>query len=158
MLRIDIRDLLRGPVRTDFVLAPDHEALEGLDVPLDGPLTVQGLVARAADGNHIWEATLSGVVTGACRRCLEEVRTGIDGEIRVVFSSDPDLESDPAVYSVDPAMTALDLGVAVREELALLVPAFPLCRESCAGLCARCGMDLNVGACRCGAPDDLEVR
>jgi uncharacterized protein len=62
------------------------------------------------------------------------------------------------VYPVDPAMTALDLGAAVREELALLVPSFPLCRESCAGLCARCGMDLNVGACRCGAPDDPGVR
>lgn len=158
MLRADIRDLLRGPVRTDFALPPDHEAFDGLDVPLDGPLTVQGVVSRTADGNHVWDATLRGAVTGPCRRCLEEVRTEIDGEIRVVFSADPELESDPAVYPVDPAMLALDLGSAVREEVVLLVPAFPLCRESCAGLCPQCGMDLNVGACHCGAPVDPEVR
>ena len=36
-----------------------------------------------------------------------------------------------------------------REELALAVDAFPLCREDCRGLCPRCGADLNRGACSC---------
>ncbi len=124
----------------------------GLEVPLDGPLTVQGVVSRTADGNHVWEATLRGAVRGSCRRCLEEVRTAVDSVIRVVFSADPELESDPAVYPVDRTATVVDLTTAIREEVVLLVPVFPLCRETCAGLCPRCGTDLNVGACQCGSP------
>jgi uncharacterized protein len=43
----------------------------------------------------------------------------------------------------------LDLRAVLAEELLLALPAKPLCREDCKGLCARCGADLNVEACRC---------
>jgi uncharacterized protein len=35
------------------------------------------------------------------------------------------------------------------EVISLALPVKPLCREDCAGLCARCGSDLNPGACGC---------
>jgi len=37
----------------------------------------------------------------------------------------------------------------VREEVALTAPAWMLCREDCAGLCPKCGADLNEGPCQC---------
>ena len=43
----------------------------------------------------------------------------------------------------------------VREQILLGVPSYPLCREDCAGLCPRCGQDLNRGRCECDtAPVD----
>ena len=42
MLRVDIRDLQRGPVRTDAELDPDDPAFEGLALGLEGPVTVRG--------------------------------------------------------------------------------------------------------------------
>ena len=42
MLRVDIRDLQRGPVRTVGELAPDDPAFEGLDLNLAGPVAVTG--------------------------------------------------------------------------------------------------------------------
>jgi len=36
-----------------------------------------------------------------------------------------------------------------REVISLALPVKPLCDEDCAGLCARCGIDLNQGECRC---------
>jgi uncharacterized protein len=33
--------------------------------------------------------------------------------------------------------------------ISLALPVQPLCREDCAGLCVRCGTDLNAGACSC---------
>lgn len=47
----------------------------------------------------------------------------------------------------------LDLAPAVRETVLLDAPSSPLCRPDCAGLCPRCGADLNQGPCGCA--DDL---
>jgi uncharacterized protein len=44
----------------------------------------------------------------------------------------------------------LDLREEAREALLLEVPMAPHCREDCAGLCPRCGADLNEGPCGCG--------
>ena len=43
----------------------------------------------------------------------------------------------------------IDLGGFVREILTLAVPVQPLCKESCLGLCPRCGADRNAGPCGC---------
>ncbi|HTM57965.1 MAG TPA: DUF177 domain-containing protein [Candidatus Udaeobacter sp.] len=43
----------------------------------------------------------------------------------------------------------LDLGEQARETLLLEIPVAPHCREDCAGLCPRCGADLNEGPCGC---------
>ena len=43
----------------------------------------------------------------------------------------------------------IDLSQAVREQILLSVPASPLCREDCKGLCPKCGKDLNDGDCGC---------
>ena len=64
-----------------------------------------------------------------------------------IFSAD-----DPAVYPVEAPVTRIDVRPAVREEVALAASTFPLCREDCAGLCPRCGTDLNTGPCGCAAP------
>jgi len=69
----------------------------------------------------------------------------------VVFSSDPELQDDPSVYPLTEPVTQVDVRPALREELALALDLFPLCREDCRGLCPRCGADLNLGACECAA-------
>ena len=47
----------------------------------------------------------------------------------------------------------LDVSDDVREDLLLEIPGFPLCQAGCKGLCARCGQDLNEGACGCVPPE-----
>lgn len=42
---------------------------------------------------------------------------------------------------------SLDLWPLIREQVLLFTPPSPLCSESCQGLCATCGQDLNVGDC-----------
>jgi uncharacterized metal-binding protein YceD (DUF177 family) len=113
MLRVDIRDLQRGPVRTDGELPPDDPAFEGLGLELVGPVKVRGQLQTTGEGEYLWRGDLHGAVRGECRRCLTEV----------------------------------------REELALAAHAhLLLCREDCAGLCPRCGADLNAGPCACHTP------
>jgi len=67
--------------------------------------------------------------------------------VAVMFSGEPESQDDPDVYPLAPTANAIDLGQAVREELALAVEGFPLCREDCKGLCPKCGADLNAGPC-----------
>jgi uncharacterized protein len=47
----------------------------------------------------------------------------------------------------------VDLSPLLRERLLLSLPTLPLCRESCRGLCCRCGADLNAGTCGCRAEE-----
>jgi uncharacterized protein len=152
MLLVDIRDLNKGPVETAGRIERDDPLFEGLGLEFAAPVQVGGRLSRAGDDAFLWQARLQGRTQGNCRRCLIEVATPFDLGLDVVFSSDPDVIDDPAVYPLAAPVAQVDLRPAVREEIALAVTAFPLCREDCAGLCPRCGVDLNAGSCGCGAP------
>jgi uncharacterized protein len=52
----------------------------------------------------------------------------------------------------------IDLDPAIREELILQTPEYPLCAPGCRGLCARCGADLNRGPCACAAVESVDPR
>ncbi len=43
----------------------------------------------------------------------------------------------------------IDLDPLVREQLVLSLPAYPVCREDCKGLCPVCGTNLNERECGC---------
>jgi uncharacterized protein len=44
----------------------------------------------------------------------------------------------------------LDLNEAVRQSILISLPSKFLCQVECAGLCQRCGHNLNYGPCHCG--------
>jgi uncharacterized protein len=154
MLRVDIRDLQRGPVRTDGQLDPEDPAFEGLGLTLAAPVTVEGQLQATGDGEYLWRGHVHGVVTGECRRCLTDVRDELDIDVdAAVFSANPELADDPAFYPLPDRATSVDVTDVVREELALAAQAdLLLCRDDCAGLCPRCGADLNAGPCGCHTP------
>jgi uncharacterized protein len=151
MLQVDLRELRHGPVEIDGKLGPGDPLFEGLAVPLDGPVVVGGFLESAGHGGYFWHGRFEGRVRSACRRCLAEVVMTVAQDVDVVFSSDPELQDDPSVYPLTEPVTQVDVRPALREELALAVDLFPLCREDCRGLCSRCGADLNLGACECAA-------
>ena len=152
MLQVDVRELRHGPVTTEGELGPGDTLFHGLEVPLEGPLVVAGSLERAGAGGFLWHGRFEGQVRSVCRRCLIEFVMPVAQSVEVMFSTDPDLQEDPSVYPLAEPLAQVDVRPAVREELALAVDAFPLCREDCRGLCPRCGADLNRGACQCNAP------
>jgi uncharacterized protein len=106
------------------------------------------------DGEYLWRGDLHGVVRGECRRCLIEVIDEVDVAVdAAVFSADPEAVDDPDFYPLAERAAAVDVGAVVREELALAAHAhLLLCRDDCAGLCPKCGADLNAGPCACHTP------
>lgn len=154
MLQVDIREFGHGPVQTAGELPPEDPTFAGLDLGLEGPVAVDGQLLRTGDVEFFWQARLRGRLRGACRRCLAEIVYPLEADVEVMFSADPEAGDDPSVYPLAVPVTRVDVRPAVREEVALAVSGYPLCREDCAGLCPRCGADLNAGPCGCTAPSD----
>jgi uncharacterized protein len=154
MLRVDIRDLQRGPVRTEGNLQPDDPAFEGLDLDLEGPVKVKGQLQAAGHGEYLWRGSFHGIMKGECRRCLSEVRSQVDIDVdAAIFTTDPEAADDPDFYPLLERASHIDIRDVAREELALAAPTrLLLCREDCAGLCSHCGADLNAGPCECSVP------
>jgi len=153
MLLVDLRDLQRGPVETVGEVEPTDAALQGLELGLTGALKIRGRLQATGESDVLWRAALTGETHGACRRCLTELTLPVSATVDVLFSTDPDAADDPSVYPLAPRATHVDLRPVLREELVLAVPAYLLCREDCAGLCPRCGADLNQGPHTCAVAE-----
>jgi uncharacterized protein len=149
MLQVNIRDLSYGPVATEGALEAGDPLFEGLDLPLDGPLAVDGTLQETQDGSYLWRGHFAATLTAECGRCLRDMVARVDQSVDVLFSADPELAEDPSVYPLEPRADTVDLRPAIREELVLSLPAFTLCQDDCKGLCANCGADLNAGPCGC---------
>src|SRR5688500_17688354 len=124
MLRVDIRDLRRGSVRTEGELPPDDPTFEGLGLALVGPVSVHGQLQVCGDGDYLCRGELDWVVRGPGRRCLTEGLNAVDVAVEAsVFSSDPGAVDDPDFYFLSDRAAAVDVGVVVREEMALATHA-----------------------------------
>ena len=105
------------------------------DEPLHASLTMEG-----ASGGVFVRGLVSAVVEHTCHRCTttwrEPVEALLTEMIGVGDDSDHPLDGDVA-----------DLESPIRDTVLLALPLAPTCRPDCVGLCARCGADLNTGAC-----------
>jgi len=155
MLRVDLRELARGPVETRGELGQADPLLEGLDVALGGPVVVTGRLQATGEARFYWHGTVRTTVTGECRRCLTPVSADVSADANALFTQDADAQEDPDAFPLAPDATEIDLAPAVRQEVLLVVPRFLQCREDCRGLCPRCGQDLNAGPCGCAPVTDL---
>lgn len=151
MLRVDVRTLRQGAATVDETVPPGDPAFEGLDLHLAGAVRVTGTLQTAGSGTYRFEGRVSGTTRNECRRCLAPVEAGFSAPLAAVFTTTAEMADDPGVYPLTEPVTAVDLTDAVREEVGLAVPTYPLCRDECAGLCPRCGADLNEGPCGCAA-------
>jgi DUF177 domain-containing protein len=96
-------------------------------------------VSRTSTG-YALRLRFSTELSGPCVRCLEDAGTQIEIDAREVDQAathDEELES-PYVSDGD-----LDVEHWANDALVLALPAQPLCRPDCAGLCPVCGESLN---------------
>lgn len=159
MLRVDLRELAQGrAVTTQGTLKQDDPALEGTEIRLLEPVSVDGRLQSIGDDRFYWQGKLRTVAQGECRRCLTPVATPLQLEIGALFTKDPDALDDPDTYPVSPDATDIDVTPAVREELVLAAPQYVVCRDDCKGLCPQCGKDLNAGEAPCDCKPTADAR
>jgi uncharacterized protein len=154
--RIRVADLERGPNRVRLE-AP--AVAVGLDPEVwNSPLVLELQIHRQGD-----QLTLRGTaatrIREECARCLG----GFDSALEFEFTAFADRASTRGggealdEYALHHDGRWLDLDEEVREQALLARPMLSLCRPDCAGLCPRCGADLNLELCACSggqpAPD-----
>jgi len=106
--------------------------------------------------------SMTGEVALSCNRCAEEARISLDVEItsfepfplqepkyddEEVLEADPDL--DMTVFATIEDTLYFNVAAFLWEEFALALPVKPLCADTCNGLCAICGVNLNTKPCDC---------
>jgi uncharacterized protein len=152
--RIPVADLLRRPGASRAVAtagplpglaSPGAEVPEGMPVTVDVTLerVSEGIVVRGTVAAH-WQA--------ACSRCLAPVEGDAAVHVDELFEREP-LEGE--TYQLD--ADVLDLEPLARDALVLELPAVPICRAECQGLCPACGVDRNTTECDCTS-DELDPR
>lgn len=142
---------LRGPLSLSLDLMQADEmiavrgVLEGTVVrqcvrclkEYDDPLAFSVHAAFAREGKE--------AKTGARQPKVAEARKGRPAPVKDDAQVEEDEGDDRYFYQGD----HVELAPMLREHVILAAPMQPLCREDCAGLCARCGKDLNEGLCQC---------
>lgn len=91
-----------------------------------------------------------------CSRCLMPFSQAVAFRAEEEFSPSVEMASgdilplpeDATAFTID-EHHVLDLTELIRQYSLLAAPMKPLCKPDCAGLCPRCGANLNQDACRC---------
>ena len=137
MLRVDIRDLQRGPVRTVGELRPTIPRSKGLDLNLVGPVAVTGQLQATGQGEYLWRGRIQGAMQGECRRCLADVAPKWTSRWMPPSSAPiPRRRTIPISIRCWNGPRISISGTWCGRSCALAAPArLLLCREDCAGLC-----------------------
>ena len=157
-MKIPVDDIKTFPIAVHFteeveglnnLLAQDGDAEYRLTVPLQVSTT------HLRSGEELlFTGTIRGELIGQCARCLEEYPLALDREFSVILSPQRALGRERELSQEELAASfysgeLIDLSALVREQVLLALPSRPLCREECRGLCAQCGINLNLESCTC---------
>jgi len=140
--------------------------LAGLPREVAEPFVVAGAAYRGGGGEEIiLEGSIAGALDLECARCLARYRHPLREPFRFVLEpAGPRTPTEPEAAEAlarDGLCLAdeielgwyrgceLQLDSVCLELISLALPAQPLCREDCAGLCPRCGADRNEAPCGC---------
>lgn len=111
-------------------------------------------VRKSGDTYYI-RADLSGEIKTSCHKCLESATARVSPTFDLVVQRvNPRAAAEQVPPGEDfirlPAgQNRLELDQYIYENLVVDIPMKITCREDCEGLCAGCGVNLNVGSCRC---------
>lgn len=161
-MQFNVAQLLRastGTVRDRDIDAAAGEVqmlLEGEGVAACGPLQGTVTLMRTTDGILV-TGTLETALELVCDRCLNTFEVPIEIELEEGFRPTVDIDSGATLPPVKGEERAtlidehhiLDLSEVARQMILLAAPMHPICQPDCAGLCPRCGKNLNEGECEC---------
>ncbi|HZT53937.1 MAG TPA: DUF177 domain-containing protein, partial [Gaiellaceae bacterium] len=104
------------------------------------PAPAELVVTRTSSGT-VLELALEVGVHGPCVRCLAAAELPLSLRLREYQATQPGDDEERSEYLAD---GRLDLSAWAHDAIALALPDKILCRPACAGLCPRCGRDLNL--------------
>jgi len=172
LMIIDLQSISRSPRHYNLTVQSDWWRESEDDVQVqgpEGPLIVTLSVSRE-DKRYEMHGRLSGKLSLVCARCLDTYTFALDRDFRLSLLPPVQPESardetelkkeDLAVRFIE--AEKIDLDDIIREQIYLSLPIKLLCGSACAGLCTRCGVNLNRDVCKCsknaGHPAFLKLK
>ena len=139
---------------TEKIVAEDH-GYQG--VSFIEPIVFQGLVKNEKTFLSV-TGHLSVMLEVLCSRCLTPFSYGVETD----FSEEYTNQEGTAAADEDDEIhffqgDGLDITEDVLRQIFLQLPMKFVCREDCRGFCPHCGINLNIGTCRC-ADDQIDPR
>jgi len=132
-------------------IPPEGKKIEGeepgdiLDLGGTGEIVPSGPVKYSLEVNLVThelliQGTVSARVRFTCSRCADRFVRNVEDD--GFFCEHP----------VEDVHATVDLTDELRETMILAFANFPVCRETCRGLCPQCGVNLNKEKCGCKEP------
>jgi uncharacterized protein len=147
-MKIDISNLSEGTHECEIAAEPSEI---GLSERFHKEIRVTLALHKNSRQIHM-KAEVETIGSFRCDRCLDEFDKELRSNFQMLYTSE---ESDRDGYDPDevrlvsPDVHEINIGEDVRQFILLAVPQKILCKESCAGLCPRCGRNLNRERCTC---------
>ena len=163
-MRIKTEELKETRIALEFETSADRlpilrEMVLRRECDFTGPIRTRLRSARIGDMVEV-EGEIRTAVRLSCGRCLVEFISPLEATFALTYARQAPTEggrSEPGPREMEAEEADLvyfqgeeiDLADGIQEQVILSLPLRPLCSEGCKGLCARCGADLNQGACGC---------
>jgi uncharacterized protein len=147
-LVVDTTKLPRQPGATRalrrVVAAPADLGLELIAVPEGSDLELDLTLTSVSEGVYV-TGRIRGSLAGECARCLGVIDESFDVPLAELFayedSTTEETTDDDEVGRMQGDL--IDLEPVVRDAVVLALPANPVCRPDCPGLCPECGVHLD---------------
>ena len=149
-MRLELSSIMDCPgASIDYSVSVDlSDLVYGTSQPVSEPVLASGTVRNTA-GVLVMKGMIKTCIHGVCDRCASDFDRVVEIPIDAVLVTELANEEneDEWVFPIE-ANTA-DLEDIVRTVFVLNLDSKLLCKDDCAGLCCRCGKNLNDGPCTC---------
>lgn len=116
--------------------------------PVSEPVHAYGSVSNTA-GVLTLTGTIETTIHGVCDRCAKPFERDILYPVDAILTEKLETEEDADIWTFLLDNQCADLTDIITTAFVLNMDSQLLCRKDCAGLCFRCGKDLNEGPCDC---------
>ena len=124
------------------------DLLYGESYPVSEPVLAEGTVRNTA-GVLVMTGSLHTTIHGVCDRCASDFDRFVEFPLDVVLVTELTNEENEDEWVFPLEGNSADLEDIIRTVFVLNLDSKLLCSEDCAGLCHRCGKNLNDGPCGC---------
>ena len=135
MLKFPIKDISTAGLSVKKEVPASEIGLEDQEVELRSPLSVDLTLLRV-DNTVIADVEVTAEFGYLCARCLADFQRSKTREYHFDFE-------------ISSPMDIVDVGEEIRQEMILSIPQRVLCSKDCKGICAGCGVNLNIEKCKC---------
>ena len=149
-MRLDLSSIVDRPGESvAFSVSVDlSDLVYGTSQPVSEPVQASGTVRNTA-GVLVMKGVISTCIHGTCDRCAAEFDRDVEMPMDAVLVTELANEENEDEWVFPMEADTADLEDIVRTIFVLNMDSKLLCREDCAGLCCKCGKNLNDGPCAC---------